>query len=55
MELDTVCHLYPYFKLQNEEEFKKIWYAAYPDTKASQEAEKSHQYAFSFEPICVHV
>merc|ERR1719168_218753 len=50
MENDTVCHLYPYFKLKQPEEFRKIWYDAYPETKANQEAEKSHQYAFSFEP-----
>jgi len=49
MENDTVCHLYPYFKLKQPEEFKKIWYDAFPATKANQEAEKSHQYAFSFE------
>jgi hypothetical protein len=49
MENDTVCHLYPYFKLKQPEEFKKIWYGAFPETKANQEAEKSHQYAFSFE------
>merc|ERR1711934_616031 len=49
MENDTVCHLYPYFKLKQPEEFKKIWYDAFPETKANMEAEKSHQYAFSFE------
>jgi len=50
MENDTVCHLYPYFKLKQPEKFKQIWYDAFPDTIANQEAEKSHQYAFSFEP-----
>merc|ERR1712151_26996 len=50
MENDTVCHLYPYFKLKQSERFRRIWYDAYPDTKSNQEAEKSHQYAFSFEP-----
>jgi len=50
MDNDTVCHLYPYFKLKLPEEFRKIWYDAFPDTKANQLAEKSHQYAFSFEP-----
>jgi len=51
MDNDTVCHLYPYFQLKQPEEFKKIWYDAFPDTKANQLAEKSHQYAFSFEPL----
>jgi len=50
MDNDTVCHLYPYFKLKQPEEFRKIWCNAFPDTKAKQDAEKSHQYAFSFEP-----
>jgi len=50
MDDDTVCHLYPYFKLKQPDQFRKIWYDAYPDTKANAEAEKSHQYAFSFEP-----
>jgi len=50
MANDTVCHLYPYFKLKQPEEFRQIWYSAFPDTKANQEAEKSHQYAFSFCP-----
>merc|ERR1712139_446946 len=49
MEIDTVCHLYPYFKLNNPDEFKKIWSNAYPATKAAAEAEKSCQYSFSFE------
>jgi creatine kinase len=49
MPQDTVCHLYPYFKMKNPSEFKKIWKAAYPDTQANAEAEKSFQYAFSFE------
>merc|ERR1712151_1228922 len=50
MENDSVCHLYPYFKLRQPEKFKEIWYGAFPDTKANQAAEKSYQYAFSFEP-----
>merc|ERR1712187_864796 len=50
MANDTVCHLYPYFKLKQPEKFKRIWYDAYAETKTNQEAEKSHQYAFSFEP-----
>jgi hypothetical protein len=50
MDNDSVCHLYPYFKLRQPEEFRKIWYNAFPDTKANQESEKSHQYAFTFEP-----
>jgi hypothetical protein len=49
MENDTVCHLYPYFKLKQPNVFKKTWYEAYPDTKANMVSEKSHQYAFSFE------
>jgi len=49
MGFDTVCHLYPYFKLNRPDEFKKIWRDAYPATKAAAEAEKSHQYSFSFE------
>merc|ERR1711959_60409 len=49
-ENDSVCHLYPYFKLRQPEKFKEIWYGAFPDTKANQAAEKSYQYAFSFEP-----
>jgi len=49
MDNDTVCHLYPYFKLKQPEEFRSIWYKAFPQTKANQEAEQSHQYAFSFE------
>jgi hypothetical protein len=48
MENDTVVHLYPYFKLKNEEHFKKIWRDAYPATQGHAEAEKTHQYAFSF-------
>jgi len=48
MNDDTVVHLYPYFELENEEHFKKIWKDAYPATKAAAEEEKSHQYAFSF-------
>jgi len=48
METDTVMHLYPYFKLKNEVNFKKIWSDAYPATKAAVAEEKSHQYAFSF-------
>jgi len=47
-EEDSVVHLYPYFKMQKEEEFKGIWQGAYEGTKAAAEAEKSHQYAFSF-------
>jgi len=50
MENDTVMHLYPYFKLKKPAEFKSIWFEAYPDTVANMTAEKSHQYAFSFEP-----
>jgi len=50
MDNDTVCHLYPYFKLKQPEEFRKIWFDAYPDTKENAMAEKSHQYSFSFEP-----
>lgn len=49
MDEDTVCHLYPYFQLQQPDVFKQIWYDAWPATKANQAAEKSHQYAFSFE------
>ena len=48
MELDTVCHLYPYFKLHDVAAFKQIWKDAYAETKANAAAEKSHQYAFSF-------
>jgi len=48
MAEDTVVHLYPYFALKDEENFKKIWKDAYPATKANAEVEKSHQYAFSF-------
>jgi len=48
MKQDSVCHLYPYFKLNDVAAFKKIWKDAYADTKANAEAEKSHQYAFSF-------
>jgi predicted dithiol-disulfide oxidoreductase (DUF899 family) len=50
MKNDTVCHLYPYFKLKQPAKFRKIWYDAFPATMRNQEAEKSHQYAFSFEP-----
>merc|ERR1712054_731018 len=50
MKIDTVCHLYPYFKLKDANMFRKIWYGAYPATKANADAEKSHQYSFSFEP-----
>merc|ERR1711998_678368 len=49
MDNDTVCHLYPYFTLKKPDEFKKIWKDAYPATQAAAEAEKSHQYSFSFE------
>jgi len=49
MEKNTVCHLSPYFKLKQPEDFKKIWYDAFPATKANQEAEKTHQYAWTFE------
>jgi hypothetical protein len=45
---DTVCHLYPYFKLKDAAKFKAIWREAYPSTKANADAEKSHQYAFCF-------
>jgi len=50
MELDTVCHLYPYFKVKDEKKFKQIWYQAYPDMLQRMQAEKSFQYVFSFEP-----
>jgi hypothetical protein len=49
MEVDTVCHLYPYFTLKDAPKFKQIWGDAYPATQAAAEAEKSHQYSFSFE------
>jgi hypothetical protein len=49
MEFDSVVHLYPYFKMKDAANFKKIWSDAYPATKAAAAEEKSHQYAFSFE------
>jgi len=49
MEEDSVVHLYPYFKMQAENQFKAIWKGAYESTKAAAAAEKSHQYAFSFD------
>jgi len=48
MEQDSVCHVYPYFSLKDEEAFKKMWKDAYPATVAAAAEEKSHQYAFSF-------
>jgi len=48
MAEDTVCHLYPYFAVKDVPAFKKIWKDAYAATQANAEAEKSHQYAFSF-------
>merc|ERR1712070_388442 len=48
MDNDTVVHLYPYFKLKNADKFKSLWKNAYAATQANAEAEKSHQYAFSF-------
>lgn len=50
MDNDTVCHLYPYFKLKQPQEFRRIWYDAFPATLAKQDIEDSHQYAFSFNP-----
>jgi len=49
MAEDTVVHLYPYFRMKDVAEFKRIWGDAYAATKGAAEAEKSHQYAFSFE------
>jgi hypothetical protein len=49
MAEDTVVHLYPYFKLKDAVDFKKIWGDAYAATKAAAEEEHTHQYAFSFE------
>ena len=49
MEFDSVCHLYPYFEMKDVKTFKQIWSDAYPSTKAAADAEKSHQYSFSFE------
>ena len=49
MAEDTVVHLYPYFKMKRNEEFKQIWRDAYENTKAAAPQEKSHQYAFSFD------
>merc|ERR1712072_1026641 len=40
MENDTVCHLYPYFQLKKPDEFKQIWFDAYPDTLKNMGAEK---------------
>jgi hypothetical protein len=37
-------------QLKRPEEFKRIWRSAFPAIKANQRAEKSHHYAFSFEP-----
>lgn len=51
METDTVCHLYPYFKIKQSDTFKQIWQDNYPSTKANMGDEKSHQYAFSFADI----
>jgi len=49
MEEDSVVHLYPYFKMKDPAAFKGIWKEAYGSTKAAAAAEKSHQYAFSFD------
>mmetsp|Transcript_44066 Transcript_44066/g.104353 ORF Transcript_44066/g.104353 Transcript_44066/m.104353 type:complete len:250 (-) Transcript_44066:176-925(-) len=49
MEQDTVVHFYPYFKMKDEAAFKKIWQDAYAATQAAADAEKSFQYAFSFD------
>merc|ERR1711903_432617 len=46
---DTVCHLYPYFKMKDAAKFKQIWGDAYAATEAAAEAEKSHMYAFAFQ------
>jgi len=48
MPEDTVCHLYPFFKLKDVDAFKKIWKDAYAATEAAAGEEKSHQYAFAF-------
>jgi len=48
-EVDTAVHLYPYFSVNKEAQFKKIWYDAFPATKANADAEKSTMYAFAFD------
>eukprot|EP01051_Picozoa_sp_SAG22_P008914 SAG22_NODE_708_length_7748_cov_3.772650_4_plen_276_part_00 len=50
---DTVCHLYPYFKLNDAGAFKELWREAYAATKVAALAETSYQYSFSFEDDAV--